>query len=125
MKLLATRRRSLNVLMGSGLVLLAAVVARQVPAQPRRQIDMVAKRFNFTPSDIEIKVGEPVVLVIKSMDFVHGFSIPDLKIRSDLVPGRITRIDLMASKPGKIEFVCDNFCGDEHEEMHGHFTVSA
>jgi cytochrome c oxidase subunit II len=113
------------VLMGSGLVLLAAVVARQVPAQPRRQIDMVAKRFNFTPSDIEIKVGEPVVLVIKSMDFVHGFSIPDLKIRSDLVPGRITRIDLMASKPGKIEFVCDNFCGDEHEEMHGHFTVSA
>jgi cytochrome c oxidase subunit II len=125
MKLLTTRRQGLNMLVGSGLALLAALVARQVPAQPRRQIDLVAKRFSFTPSEVKIKVGEPIILAIKSMDFVHGISIPDLKIRSDLVPGRITRIELVASKPGKIEFVCDNFCGDGHEEMHGHFIVSA
>jgi cytochrome c oxidase subunit II len=125
MNSLTSRRAGLSLLVGSGVVLLGSSLTKLAPAQARRQIDMVAKRFSFTPTAIEIKVGEPIVLAIRSMDFVHGISIPELKIRSDLVPGRVTRIEFMASKPGKIDFVCDNFCGDEHEEMHGQFIVSA
>jgi len=51
--------------------------------------------------------------------------LPDLKTRLDLVPGRITRLELQPMQPGDIEFVCDNFCGDGHETMHGKFVVSA
>lgn len=96
-----------------------------VLAQPApRVIEMTARRFEFEPKEIALKTGEKVVLAITSLDFVHGFNIPDLNTRLDLVPGRINRLELQPMKAGIIEFVCDNFCGDKHEEMHGSFIVS-
>ena len=62
---------------------------------------------------------------IRSLDFVHGMNIPDLGMRLDLGPGRVTRLELQPKAAGVIDFVCDNFCGDGHEEMHGRFIVSA
>jgi cytochrome c oxidase subunit II len=108
-----------------GVTLFGVLASRTVMAQTPREIDMVARRFNFTPNDIPLKINERVVLLIRSVDFVHGFNVPDLGIRADLVPGRITRVELKPLKAGKLEFVCDNFCGSEHEEMHGQFLVSA
>lgn len=90
-----------------------------------REIAMRARRFAFVPAEIVLKVGEPVVIAVSSEDFVHGMNIPDLKQRFDLVPGRVTRIALTPREPGVIDFVCDNFCGDGHEEMHGRFVVQA
>ena len=58
-------------------------------------------------------------------DFVHGMNIPDLKKRLDLVPGRVTRLELQPKTAGVIEFLCDNFCGEGHETMHGRFVVTA
>ncbi|HSB22934.1 MAG TPA: cupredoxin domain-containing protein [Burkholderiaceae bacterium] len=105
----------------------AAVLVRAGWAQPAapRVIQMVARRFVYEPNEIELKVGERVVIEIKSLDFVHGMNIPDLKQRLDLVPGRITRLELQPQAAGEIEFVCDNFCGDGHETMHGRFVVRA
>jgi cytochrome c oxidase subunit II len=123
---LRTRRGILRGAMaGGGLALAGTLLSRSVIAQAPREIEMVAKRFSFTPKVVQLKVGESVVLAIKSLDFIHGFSLPDLKLRADLLPGRITRIAFTPSKPGVLEFVCDNFCGDDHEEMHGEFVVQA
>jgi cytochrome c oxidase subunit II len=118
---LPTRRRALA---AAGVALLGGMVARATVAQQPREIEMIARRFNFSPSDIALKVNEPVVLLVRSLDFIHGFNVPDLGVRADLVPGRVTRIELRPQKVGMIEFVCDNFCGSEHEEMHGRFVVS-
>jgi cytochrome c oxidase subunit II len=107
-----------------GAALTGTLLTRAAIAQAPREIEMVARRYNFTPSDIALKVNEPVVLLIRSLDFIHGFNVPDLKLRADLMPGRVTRIELKPTKAGIIEFVCDNFCGSEHEEMHGQFVVS-
>ena len=81
-------------------------------------------RFAFTPNEITAKTGERVVLEVKSVDFRHAMNFPDLKIRADLVPGRVTRIELPAQRAGIYEFVCNNFCGDGHEEMHGKLVVT-
>jgi len=88
-----------------------------------RVIEMVARRFAYEPNEIALKAGERVVVAIKSIDFVHGMNIPDLNRRLDLVPGTITRLELQPQTAGEIEFVCDNFCGDGHETMHGRFVV--
>ncbi len=93
-------------------------------AEPRI-IPLTARRFVYEPNEIVLKVGERVVVEIQSKDFVHGLNIPDLGKRFDLVPGRITRVELQPTKAGVIDFVCDNFCGDGHEEMHGRFVVTA
>jgi cytochrome c oxidase subunit II len=123
---LADRRRVLTSALTVGsAALVGSLLARSVPAQAPREIEMIAKRFSFTPKEVQLKVGESVVLAIKSLDFIHGFSLPDLSLRADLMPSRITRIAFTPTKPGVLEFVCDNFCGDEHEEMHGQFVVQA
>ncbi|HEY5323615.1 MAG TPA: cupredoxin domain-containing protein [Caldimonas sp.] len=95
------------------------------PAAEPRVIEMTARRFSYEPNEITLKAGERVVVAIRSLDFVHGMNIPDLGMRLDLVPGRVTRLELQPQAPGTIDFVCDNFCGDGHEEMHGRFVVSA
>ena len=105
------------------MALMRSALAQNGPAP--RVIAVTARRFQFTPSEIPLKVGERVEIAISSVDFVHGFNVPDLKLRRDLVPGQITRIELQPDAPGVIEFLCDNFCGDGHETMHGRFVVSA
>lgn len=110
------------------LATLGALLARaglaQAVAGPR-VVQMTARRFVYEPTEIALKAGERVVVEIRSLDFVHGMNIPDLGMRLDLMPGRVTRLEFQPQAPGVIDFVCDNFCGDGHEEMHGRFVVSA
>lgn len=120
----ASRRRILQgVVATAGAALVRAGVAQDA-AEPR-VIELTARRFSYTPNEIALKVGERVVIAIRSIDFIHGMNLPDLHLRLDLVPGRITKLELQPKTPGVIDFVCDNFCGDGHEEMHGRFVVSA
>jgi len=105
----------------AGIALVRAGSAQSAP----RVVKMVARRFVYEPNEIELKVGERVIIEIQSLDFVHGMNIPDLDQRLDLVPGRINRLELQPQAPGEIEFLCDNFCGEGHETMSGRFVVRA
>jgi cytochrome c oxidase subunit 2 len=119
-----SRRRILQGAVAAvGAALLRTGVAQDA-AEPRI-IELTARRFTYTPNEIALKVGERVVIAIRSIDFIHGMNLPDLHMRLDLVPGRITKLELQPKAPGVIDFVCDNFCGDGHEGMHGRFVVSA
>jgi cytochrome c oxidase subunit II len=119
----APRRRMLQgAIAAAGTAFLRATGAQS--AEPRI-IALTARRFVYEPNEIPLKVGERVVIAINSLDFVHGMNIPDLGKRLDLVPGRITKLELQPTQAGVIDFVCDNFCGDGHEEMHGRFVVTA
>ena len=120
----ASRRRILQGEVATAGAALGRAGVAQDAAEPR-VIEMTARRFSYTPNEIALKVGERVVIAISSIDFIHGMNLPDLHLRLDLVPGRITRLELQPKVPGVIDFVCDNFCGDGHEEMHGRFVVSA
>ena len=86
---------------------------------PPQVVKIVAQRFRYTPREFRVKAGVPVLLEFTSIDFVHGFHMPDLKLRADLPPGMVTRVNVAAVNPGAYDFLCDNFCGDDHETMHG------
>lgn len=88
-----------------------------------RVIKIVAQRFSFKPNEIILKKGEKVRLEFTSLDFVHGFNVPDLNIRSNLPPGQVTTIHLTPLMAGTYDFICDNFCGAGHEEMGGRIIV--
>jgi len=118
------RRRVLQGALAAASAALLRAGLAQGSGEPR-VIEMTARRFAYEPSEISLKAGERVVVAIRSLDFVHGMNIPDLDRRLDLVPGKITRLELQPQAPGEIEFVCDNFCGDGHETMHGRFIVRA
>ena len=93
--------------------------------EPARVVKITAQRFKYTPNEIMLKPGEAVQLEITSLDFVHGLSIPDLKMRADLPPGRVTTVQVQFASAGVYDFLCDNFCGEKHEEMSGKFVVTA
>ena len=99
-------------------LLLAAAVSKE------NVIQVTAERFKFTPAVIQLKVGEPVVLELTSLDRKHGFQVPDLKIDETIEPGKVTRIRIVPDKPATYDFHCSVFCGSGHEEMAGQIVVS-
>ena len=122
-----SRRQWMQRALALGAAPLLFSAARSVPAETdeAQVVKIVAQRFRYTPGEFRVKAGVPVVLEFTSLDFVHGFNMPELKVRADLVPGRVTRVPVPAAGPGSYDFVCDNFCGDHHEEMHGRMIVEA
>jgi cytochrome c oxidase subunit 2 len=86
-------------------------------------IKITAKKFEFSPSEITLKKGVPVVLELVSLDRTHGFNCPDLGVRADVAPGKPTRVNLTPGKAGSFVFNCDIFCGDGHEDMTGTIVV--
>jgi cytochrome c oxidase subunit II len=114
----------------TGVLLASAVVsglliysrANAVPVD--RVIHITAKNFQFSPDSITLKQGEPVVFEISSGDRKHGFSLRAFGVRSDVLPGKVSRIRFTPDKAGKFSFSCDVFCGDGHEEMTGTVVVT-
>ena len=88
-----------------------------------RVIQITAHKFDYTPNEIRLKKDEPVILTFTSIDVDHGFSVPDLGLRADALPGETTRIRFTPRKAGKFEIHCDNFCGLDHETMGGTVIV--
>jgi cytochrome c oxidase subunit 2 len=116
-------RHRFATLLLSGTLLAGAWAESDTPAEDGMTINVVAQRFHYTPDEITLKRGKPVVLAIRSLDFVHGFKVPELGLRVDLPPGRVTEVRLTPQKTGKFDFLCDNFCGSGHEEMSGRIVV--
>jgi cytochrome c oxidase subunit 2 len=86
-------------------------------------IEVAAQRFRFAPNEMTLIRGLPAILAIRSLDFVHGFKVPDLGIRVDLIPGTVTEVAIRPLAPGRYDFLCDNFCGSGHEDMNGTILV--
>ena len=94
-------------------------------AQPReRVIKIVARKFSFSPAEIQLKKGEPVVLEFTTLDVMMGFKATDFGVRTDIVPGQTSRLRFTPDKAGHFAFNCDVFCGSGHEDMGGTLIVS-
>lgn len=87
-------------------------------------IRITAHKWSFTPDEIHLVVGQPVVLELVSLDVPHGFNAPDLGVRVDVEPGRSMRIPVRPERAGTFTFHCDVFCGNGHEEMSGRIVVT-
>jgi cytochrome c oxidase subunit 2 len=113
--------------MALGGLLLAGVAAAAAiaAAAPEEKIIAVsAMKFEFLPETINLKKGEPVILELSSLDRTHGFKVPDLGLRADVLADTTVRVRVVPEKVGRFTFACDNFCGDGHEDMEGVIVVS-
>lgn len=110
-------------LAGGAALLAAAVAGVHAQAEPR-VIKVVARKFVFRPEELALKKGETVTLELTSADVVMGFNAPDFKVRSDIIPGMVTKLTFTPDKAGTFPFICDIFCGDGHESMGGRLVVS-
>jgi cytochrome c oxidase subunit II len=85
-------------------------------AAPRR-IEVTAKRFEFTPSEITVKKGESVVLVLKSADVGHGIRFKELGIETKVGKGQTSELPFTPDKTGTFVGHCSVFCGSGHGKM--------
>jgi cytochrome c oxidase subunit 2 len=95
----------------------------QEPAGGERRIHVGAARFAFSVAEIGARKGETLVIALTATDFVHGFSLPDLKARIDVPPGKGVELTLRSLPAGRFIYLCDNFCGENHDRMTGVLTV--
>src|SRR5271169_3056972 len=91
--------------------------------QSEQRISIAAKMFEYSPNEIRLKKGVPAVLEFSSLDRVHGFNCPDLGVRADIIPGKVSSVRIVPQKAGIYEFHCDIFCGDGHEDMSGKIII--
>ena len=91
--------------------------------QQERVIQVTAKKFEYTPHEIILKKGEPVILALTSLDREHGFRLTDFGVRADVKPGQVTRVRILPQQVGRFSFACGVFCGVDHEEMTGEIVV--
>jgi cytochrome c oxidase subunit II len=116
------RRRMLGA--STGLLVCAALGAGLAARGEDKVIRVTARKFVFTPNEITLKKGEPVVIELSTLDVFMGFNVPELQVRSDIVPGKVMRLALTPDRAGTFTFLCDVFCGDGHETMSGKIVVT-
>lgn len=82
-------------------------------------------RTELKPGPIRMKVGEPVLFRVTSIDVHHSFSIPQLRIMAhDVSPGRWTEIRVQPDDPGNYSVLCYTVCGLGHVYMDAQLDVA-
>lgn len=92
------------------------VIAAFTEQAPRR-VEVTAQRFQFTPGEITLHKGEPVVLVLRSLDVAHGLRFKELGVDVKVGRGGTTEIAFTPDKTGTFVGHCSVFCGSGHGEM--------
>lgn len=68
-------------------------------------------------NEVRLPVGERVEFTLQSTDMIHSFWIPALGGKMDLIPGRVNRLSLRATRAGTYRGQCAEFCGTSHALM--------
>lgn len=91
----------------------SSVLAQTVP----QRIEITARRFQYTPGEITVKKGQPVVLVLKSADVGHGLRFRDFGINLHVKAGGTAEVQFTPEKTGDFVGHCSVFCGTGHGSM--------
>lgn len=79
--------------------------------------------FGFTPAEIHVPAGKPVMFRLTSTDVTHGFLIVGTNGNTMLVPGYVSQFTTVFPKPGEYLIVCNEYCGLGHHLMSGKLIV--
>src|SRR5229473_447094 len=72
---------------------------------------------------LHVPTGRNVQLTMISQDVFHSFSIPDFRVKREVIPGRYSTVWFQATEPGTYHIFCTQYCGTQHSGMIGEVTV--
>jgi cytochrome c oxidase subunit 2 len=73
--------------------------------------------------DLHLPLGKPVKLLLRSIDVVHSFYVPEFRTKMDLLPGMVTYVWFIPTRTGTFEILCAELCGTGHFGMRGKVVV--
>lgn len=104
-------------------LLSAAIPLPSQNAGQAHEIQITAKKYEFSPDPIRVKKGERVRLIITATDRDHGIKIEAFNVEQKLKKGVPTTVEFTADKAGSFPFKCSVHCGFGHGGMKGTLIV--
>ena len=89
------------------------------PDDPNGQDDiLVEEPIMYLP------IGKPVKALLRSKDVLHNYTVPQFRVKMDLVPGTVTYLWFTPTETGTYEILCQELCGIAHHVMRGRVVVT-
>lgn len=86
------------------------------PADPAGKDDIVS-------SFLVLPAGREVDLRLRSLDVIHGFFVPGMRLKENAVPGMILHVHFTPQTPGTYSILCSQICGLGHARMQAKLLV--
>ena len=74
-------------------------------------------------SELHMPMGKPIKVLLRSLDVLHDFYVPEFRAKMDLVPGAVTYFWLTPIRTGTFDILCFELCGLGHHAMRGQVVV--
>lgn len=87
------------------------------PDDPAGEDDIV------TRNELHLPVDKPAIVHLMSQDVIHGFFLPQMRIKQDAIPGMEIPVWFEPTQTGEFEIACAQLCGLGHYRMNGFLTV--
>jgi cytochrome c oxidase subunit 2 len=88
------------------------------PDDPNGQDDVLV-----SSPEVHLPLGRPVKALLRSVDVLHDFAVPQFRVKMDLVPGLVTYVWLTPTRTGTFDLLCEELCGVAHFTMRGKVVV--
>jgi cytochrome c oxidase subunit 2 len=88
------------------------------PYDPHGRDDIVIEA-----GDLHLPLGKPVHMLLRSIDVLHNFYVPEFRAKMDMIPGEVTYFWLTPTREGTFDVLCAEYCGMAHSSMRGTVIV--
>ena len=68
-------------------------------------------------------MGKPIRVLLRSIDVLHDFYVPEFRAKMDMVPGAVTYFWFTPIRPGTFDVMCFELCGVGHHSMRSQVVV--
>jgi len=90
------------------------------PEDPSGQDDILIAR-----GALHLPVDKPVQVLLRSIDVLHDFYVPNFRVKMDAVPGIVSSLWFTPTKIGKYDLACAEYCGMGHHTMHNFVKIDS
>ena len=88
------------------------------PNDPNGQDDVLIES-----DELHLELDRPVKVLLRSIDVLHNFYVPQFRAKMDMVPGAVTYYWLTPTRTGTFDILCFELCGVGHHAMRGLVVV--
>jgi cytochrome c oxidase subunit 2 len=76
-------------------------------------------------AELHLPLDRPVKVLLRSIDVLHDFYVPQFRAKMDMVPGAVTYYWFVPTRTGTFDVLCFELCGLGHHDMRGTVVVEA
>jgi len=80
-------------------------------------LNLGEKRLLEVDNRLILSTNETIRFLITAADVLHSFSVPELGLKVDAVPGRLNQLLSFINRPGIYYGQCSELCGVNHAFM--------